>query len=268
MTEPDLAATANDAPEVADDAHDERLDLWPVRDGDGAQQVVKAVHSRLRNAILTGDLPAGQIISQVKLSAELGVSRTPLREALRLLEREGFVELEHNKRMRIAPYSVDELEQVYAMRITLEALAVRISVPFLTSEDIEFVDEVHEKMRFYAVREDYASWEEPHREFHGRLLIRSGDTLRRTLDQLSDHAERYRHAASTRSPLAWENGLIEHKAILDRARLRDGAGVAEALGRHYARVALNAVTLAAPEHDPRQIREALRAVIAANSRPS
>lgn len=260
-----LNTPADDAAVANEDVGDKRGDLWAVPVVEGMQQAVKSVHARLRQAILIGALPAGYIVSQVKLSAELGVSRTPLREALRLLEREGFVELEHNRRLRIAAYSIDELEQVYAMRITLEALAVRLSVPELATADLEFLNESYEQMRFYAGREDYDGWEEPHRAFHARLLERAGDTLRRNLSQLSDHSERYRHAASVQVPFAWENGLKDHKSILEGAVQRDAARVAEAVGRHYARVALNAITLTAPEHDPRMIREALRSVIAPNA---
>jgi DNA-binding GntR family transcriptional regulator len=238
----------------------------PAQSPDGAdinlaQQVTRATHARLRRDILTGALPAGQTISQVQLAAKLGVSRTPLREALRLLEREGFVEAEHNKQVRVTPYRIEDLEQVYAMRITLEALAVRLSVPHLSSGDIEAMAEAHEKMCFYADRHDYEGWERPHREFHGKLLGHSGAMLLRTLSQLSDHAERYRYAASTQAPMAWSNSISDHQAILGATRTRDVARIAELIGRHYARVALNAVTLAAPEHDPRQVREALRLVL-------
>jgi DNA-binding GntR family transcriptional regulator len=237
-------------------------------DGGGpnrAQQVTREIHDRLRRDILSGALPAGQPISQVQLAAKLGVSRTPLREALRLLEREGLVEAEHNKQVRVARSSIEDLEQVYAMRITLEALAVRFSLPAMTSDDIEAMAEAHEKMRLYADRRDYERWELPHREFHSKLLERSGILLRRTLSQLSDHVERYRYIASTQAPMAWPNSITDHQAILTATRAGDVAAVVEAVGRHYARVALNAVTLAAPEHDPRQVREALRLVLGRSS---
>lgn len=238
----------------------------PGGDGENlAQQVTRTIHDRLRRDILSGVLPAGQTISQVQLAGKLGVSRTPLREALRLLEREGLIEAEHNKQVRVARSSIEDLEQVYAMRITLEALAIRLSLPAMTSDDIEAMAEAHEKMRLHADRHDYEGWEQPHREFHGQLLKRSGTMLRRTLNQLSDHAERYRYIASTQAPMAWPNSVTDHQAILTATRARDVAALVEAVARHYARVALNAVTLAAPEHDPRQVREALRLVLSPSS---
>jgi DNA-binding GntR family transcriptional regulator len=65
----------------------------------------------------------------------LGVGRTPLREALRMLQREGLVEAEPNHRVRVADFSIPDLEQLYAMRISLEALAIRLTVPHLQKEE-------------------------------------------------------------------------------------------------------------------------------------
>jgi DNA-binding GntR family transcriptional regulator len=225
------------------------------------QQAARDVHARLRRDIITGVLSAGQMISQVQLAAELGVSRTPLREALKLLEREGLVEAEHNKRVRIAGFRVEELEEIYAMRIAIEVLAIRTSIPRLTDQDVESLGENAQSMRDYAARKDYEAWETPHRRFHQTLVRYSGATICRTLDQLSDHAERYRYATSTQGADGWPQGTVEHNAILEAVGQGSPTQAANALARHYARVALNAVAIFAPEHDPRVLREALRATL-------
>src|SRR5580765_593543 len=101
-----------------------------TRDG----QNVTVVHDRLRSAILRGEIPPGEATSQVALAKQLGVSRTPLREALRLLEREGLVISQPNRRVRIAQFSIADLEGVYAMRIALEATGIRATVPTMSDE--------------------------------------------------------------------------------------------------------------------------------------
>jgi len=227
--------------------------------GDGVQHIVEVVHSQLRAAIINGSLTPGKVISQVQLAAQLGVSRTPLREALRLLEREGFVDAEHNKRIRIAAFSVTDLEQVYAMRIALECLALQLSVPRLRSSDQRALEKNLRDMDDAATHEDYDRWNTPHRQFHAGLLVGTGNRLRQTIEDLSDHAERYRYSTTTMIPRAWDTGAQEHREILQSAMSRDSARTGELLARHYARVALNAITLIAPEHDPSQIRAALRA---------
>ena len=77
----------------------------------------------------TGSSPPGAVMSQVALAEELGISRTPLREALRMLQSEGLVEGEPNRRVRVAPMTRTDLEELCVMRVTLEAEAIRLSVP-------------------------------------------------------------------------------------------------------------------------------------------
>ena len=85
------------------------------------------VYTSLRESILNGALPPGESLSQVQLATKLGVSRGPLREAVRMLQREGLVEAEVNRRGRVSSFSIDDLEQLYAMRIVHESLAIRIT---------------------------------------------------------------------------------------------------------------------------------------------
>src|SRR5579863_9620413 len=95
------------------------------------------VHHALRQAILRGDLAAGTWLSQVQIAKQYAVSRGPVREALRLLQREGLVEAEVNQRVRIAQFSVEDLEQLYAGRIVTEALGVSLSVPRFSDADLD-----------------------------------------------------------------------------------------------------------------------------------
>ena len=92
-------------------------------------QGTEDVYERVRAAILDGELAPGAVMSQVALAEELGISRTPLREALRMLQSEGLVEGEPNRRVRVAPMTARDLEEVCVMRVTLEAEALRLSVP-------------------------------------------------------------------------------------------------------------------------------------------
>src|ERR671923_2666709 len=100
-----------------------------TRDG----QNVAAVHEQLRDAILRGEIPAGEATSQVTLARQLDVGRTPLREALRMLQREGLVISEPNRRVRVAELSSDDAEELYVMRIALEAGPNPETVPPPTS---------------------------------------------------------------------------------------------------------------------------------------
>jgi len=85
------------------------MELQPIH---AAEEKIAAaqVHKRLRQMILDGTVPPGTVLSQVQLAQEIGVSRTPLREALRMLQEEGLVLAEYNHRVRVADIDISELE--------------------------------------------------------------------------------------------------------------------------------------------------------------
>src|SRR5207237_8971315 len=96
----------------------------------------EVAYLQLRRAIVRCEIPSGVQLSQRELSQLTGVGRKPLSNALRMLQREGLVEAEPNHRVRVADFSISDLEQLYAMRISLEALAIRLTVPLLQADEL------------------------------------------------------------------------------------------------------------------------------------
>src|SRR4051794_27986861 len=97
---------------------------------------VEQVYRRVREAILEGEIAPGSVMSQVALADELGVSRTPLREALRMLQSEGLVDAQTNRRVTVKPISATDLEELVVMRVALETEAVRPSIGRLPPQGI------------------------------------------------------------------------------------------------------------------------------------
>src|SRR6202046_2344633 len=93
-----------------------------------ARQAIPHVHAYLRECILDGTLTPGTKLSQVALAEQLGISRTPLREVLRMLQEEGLVEIEPNQRTRVAGLDPQELDDTYAVRILMETLALSMTM--------------------------------------------------------------------------------------------------------------------------------------------
>ncbi|GFG85600.1 GntR family transcriptional regulator [Mycolicibacter algericus] len=150
-------------------------------------------YDTVRRAIINAELSPGTYVSQVQLAAQLNISRTPLREALRRLQSEGLLEGDFNRRLRVAPLSVDDLEQVAAMRIMLESFGVEASVPKLDSERLDRAAEALRQMdRTLSDPESYDAFHVPHRIFHTALFSAVGPRMRSQLEELWDHAERYR----------------------------------------------------------------------------
>ena len=104
---------------------------------------ITTLHHRLRNLILEGVYPPGARLSERELAKTFGVSRTPLREVLRMLEREGLVEAGRYQRARVAPLDPVALDMLYAGRIQLETLGLALTIPCLQEEDFAELDAAH-----------------------------------------------------------------------------------------------------------------------------
>ena len=218
-------------------------------------QNTEDVYERVRNAILDGDLAPGAVVSQVALAEQLGISRTPLREALRMLQSEGLVEGEPNRRVWVAPMTAVDLEQLCVMRVTLEAEAIRLSVPHMTSEDLAGLEGYMAEMAHYAEAHDYKRWNVPHSRFHRALTAHAGERVNFVLAQMFDHAERYRRLHIGQGPSAW--ATPQHRDILDACKTGDRDRSAALLAGHLARTGLEVSDLLDPGYDPVALKTAV-----------
>jgi GntR family transcriptional regulator, rspAB operon transcriptional repressor len=213
------------------------------------------VHERVRNAILDGGLAPGTVMSQVALAEEFGISRTPLREALRMLQSEGLVQGEPNRRVRVAPMTPEDLEQLYIMRVTLEAEALRLSIPSMSPEDLARLEGRMAEMAHYAEAKDYRRWTVPHRDFHRALTAPAGPRINFVLGQMFDHAERYRRLHIGHGPSAW--ATAGHREILDACKAGDRDRSAGLLASHLARTGFEVSEMLDPGYDPVRLKTAL-----------
>jgi DNA-binding GntR family transcriptional regulator len=197
----------------------------------------------LRRAVLMGHLAPGTVLSQVTLALELGISRTPLREAVSRLAGEGLVTNDFNRRMRVSELDLDDVDQIYAARIALEPVGVRTTVPRLDHErhgelaaHVAGMDRAIETGDMERFRAD-------HRAFHLGLTSLVGARFSRMLAELWDHSERYRlaylHGNSKHTDEALDERLrlsqVEHKVILAAARAGDADECAQHLVAHLMR---------------------------------
>lgn len=225
---------------------------------------VENIYQYLRNSILRGRMPAGVPVSQVQLAQQLGVSRTPLREALRMLQNEGLIVGEMNRRVQVPPLSLPDLDDLYALRISVETLAVRLSVPQLTDSDLNTLHGYIEHLQILLAGNDLAAYEEGeavHSAFHLGLVQHAGERLKRQVQHLHDHTDRYRYAYTTERLSTPRHVGQEHQALYEAAAARDGAGVATRLARHYASTVIGLIGLLEPTFEPKATRTALKHAI-------
>src|SRR3954452_22980185 len=215
----------------------------------------EAAHERVREAILEGAIAPGAVMSQVALALELGISRTPLREALRMLQSEGLVEAEPNRRVRVAAVSPRDLEELCVMRVTLESEAIRLAVPRMSAEDLARLEGYNAEMAHFAEAKDYRRWVVPHQSFHRALTAPAGERFTSVLTQLFDHAERYRRMHIGHGPSAW--ATKDHRAILDACKAGDRDAAGRLLAQHFARTAFELIEHLQPGRDPVLLRDTL-----------
>jgi DNA-binding GntR family transcriptional regulator len=131
----------------------------------------------LREAILTGELKPGQSLIEMDLSKQLGVSRAPIREALRILNSEGLVETIPYHGTTVGRLTKDDIEELYSMRILLETFALERIITINNSENVEILKELYERMVEAGTRDDLKAVNEIDREFHDTIISMSEHKL-------------------------------------------------------------------------------------------
>ncbi|MEU4226406.1 GntR family transcriptional regulator [Nonomuraea sp. NPDC026600] len=191
----------------------------------------KADHAylRVKELILSGVLPPGSVIAQVRLARDIGISTTPLREALRRLKSEGLVALDAHRDARVAPLSAEEARDLLEMRRSLDPLSIALAAERRTRADIAGMRAAAEGLSPLPGDPAYEQLV-AHRRFHAALYGAShNDLLIGTLDGLWDKSDRYRRLA-----LEVDRGrkAAEHEALLEYVIAGDADGAAAVMREH------------------------------------
>ncbi|UUY01752.1 GntR family transcriptional regulator [Svornostia abyssi] len=224
-----------------------------------ARRHTEWAHRLLRDAILTGALAPGTPVSQLAVAKELGTSRTPVREAVRLLQHEGLVAGEVNQRLRVADLSAADLDELCAIRITLEVMGMRLAgAPISGSRATElrsYLDDLEKA----AMDADPDRGRDLHRQFHLTLSGGGDDRLTTLVAETWDHAERYRRLFSLQafSIERFQKAQIEHHEIVSRLEDGDLDAACDVLALHLATTALVVLADREPAFSAPAIRQAL-----------
>lgn len=192
------------------------------------QQVLGA----LRTAVITGELQPGSLHSVQALATQLGISRTPVREALIKLAEQGMVRFERNRGVRILQTSLHDLEEVFALRLLLEVPATRRAVALLDGAGRRELRRLFVGMqKSAAAGDEYRMWEYD-RRFHRVLLAASGNSrLAEYVDGLRDMVLR-RGVSTAGSSRSLDEIVAEHATVLERVEAVDPDGAAAAMRAH------------------------------------
>lgn len=188
----------------------------------------------LRELILGGDYAPGQVLNQATLARTIGISTTPLREALRRLKSEGLVELDAHRDARVTELTAEEARDLLEIRRSLDPLAAALAAERRTKADIREIREaargVEPLQRDFGVTDLIA-----HRRFHAAIYRAShNDLLIATLDGLWDKADRYRRLGLEveRSQVERDQKDFEHSKLVDCVAAGDAAGASDVMNQH------------------------------------
>lgn len=201
----------------------------------------EAILIELRRMIITRELPPGHKIIQEQLAQKLGVSRVPVREALRLLEGEGLVRTEPHRGSFVAELAPEELVQILNLRRLLETDVLAVSIPALGPEHIRILEECIIEMDSAAERGDAHGISLANRRFHLTVIEPSGwNRYISVLNQLWDNSEPYSSLISSDKD-AHAHRRAQHEAILEAIRARDVALVTKLLDEHRVNLSMRTI---------------------------
>jgi len=193
--------------------------------------IAEQIFEQLEKDILTGVYARGEILTETKLSEKLGVSRTPIREALRRLDQEHIIKMT-TKGAYVLGITAQDIDDIYEIRLRLEGLAAGLAAKRATDEQIAKLKETVELQEFYTLKQDADNIKNMDSTFHRLMYYMSGSTpLYDTLEPLHKRIIKYRKASVSIGTRA-EYSLAEHKAIFEAIASHDSELAEKLVNEH------------------------------------
>jgi DNA-binding GntR family transcriptional regulator len=200
---------------------------------------------RLRDLIVEGDLKPGAKIPEAELCVRFGVSRTPLREALKALAVEGLVTLQPNRGAIVAKATIEEIDALFPIMGALEALAGELACTRITDAEIAALHRDHAEMVKQFERGDWIQYSRLNRAIHEAIFAAAGNGALSALYQqllVRTHSVRF---VAKKSMHRWRQAVLEHEKMMAAIDKRDGRALARVLTLHL-------------KHKAESVREAMQ----------
>lgn len=212
-----------------------------VSENDGTHQysLTTKVFHEIKNGIIQGKYKEGASLVETKLARELGVSRTPVREAIRLLEFEGLVSYKPNRGAVVEGISAQDIDDIYVIRTMIEGLAARWAVNNITDQELAQLTEIQDLMEFYALKDDIDHFTKLDTRFH-EIIYRASNSrpLWQVLNNFHDMVQRVRKLSITNQGRIAKT-VDEHRRIVDAIKAKDQKAAETAMTDHVMGVVSN-----------------------------
>ena len=191
-----------------------------------------AVLNQIRDMIIEGQLMPGTRINEGQVGASLGVSRTPLREAIKTLASEGLVEILPAKGAVVRRFTKQDIREILEVLKALEQAAARLACARATNAEIKKIGQMHKRMiELYATRNRLAYFK-LNQAIHSAIVEAAGNAmLAQTHETLQARIKRIRFIGNE-TPDRWAAAVAEHEEMIEALVVRDAEKLAEVLGRH------------------------------------
>ena len=197
------------------------------------------VFDKIRSDILKGRYQKGDELVECTIGKEMGVSRTPVREAIRQLELEGLVQLIPNKGAFVTGISASDVRDIYLIRSRLEGLAARMAAEHISSEQLAEMEETIVLSDYHVKKEHFEQVCEMDGKFHKLLYAASGSRiLEHTLTDFHQYVQRVRMASIT-NRIRMHKSNSEHEKILEAIRNKDGDQAEKVAAEHISNTVEN-----------------------------
>lgn len=207
------------------------------------------VYNKLKQLIIFGGLSPGDKLSEVEMSKKLDASRTPIREAFRQLQSEGYIDFIPNKGAFVAKLPIKKIEEIYDVISLLEGYAGELATNKITRIQIKELQKINRKLSVYASQNKYQDFVITNTEFHNLIMRLSGNsTLIKINASLRMQVYRYRMICVV-IPGHLEKYILSHERILDAIGKKDAESAGKLIKTHVGYVKETLVNFL--KHDPR-----------------
>jgi DNA-binding GntR family transcriptional regulator len=194
-----------------------------------------SIAGQLREMIIEGLLPAGTRLNERALCEQLGVSRTPLREALRQLSAQGLVQIQPNRGARVVALSVDDIRESFQVMGALEALSGELACRHVTDAEVAEIRALTFEMQACHARHDLPSYYRLNCAIHGHInRAARNHLLSQVYDTLNLRIQNLRFRSNLNHD-KWDAAMREHAQMVEALAARDGSRLAEILRAHMQR---------------------------------
>ena len=199
---------------------------------DTYQPLREAVCESLRNAIKSGILAPGERLMEVQLADELGISRTPIREAIRKLEQEGYVIMLPRRGTYVSSVSVHDVQEIFEIRSALESLSIGLAARRIESNELDQLQQLLAVTEKYIELNDIDNIVKTDIEFHGLLYsVSRNDRLGIIINNLKEQLSRFRKLSMS-YPGRLQDTLEEHREMVEAIANGDVEAARDAAERH------------------------------------